>query len=65
MITAIAQILRIPDLLPCLVGEWALIPKCCRVYQSCNGRHAIPYVQWEAPGEHLNEIFTTPNNVHV
>jgi len=45
MITAIARILRVPDLLPRLVGEWALIPKCRRVYQSCKDRHVLPYVQ--------------------
>jgi len=38
MIKAIARILRVPDLLPRLVGEWALIRKCQRVYQSCKSR---------------------------
>jgi len=38
MITATSRILRVPDLLPRLLGERALIPKCRRVYQSCKGR---------------------------
>jgi len=38
MITAIARISCVPDLLPRLVRERALIPKFRRVYQSCKGR---------------------------
>jgi len=46
MITAIPRILHMPDLLPRLVGDWALIPKCRRLYQSCNGSAMAE--QWQA-----------------